>query len=49
MAMDEGVDKSRRQRSADISLQADPELIVNDRSNGGGDYGTPEQTILRTA
>lgn len=23
----------------------DPELIINDRTNGGGDYGTPEQTI----
>jgi alpha-L-fucosidase len=23
----------------------DPELIVNDRTNGGGDYGTPEQKI----
>jgi alpha-L-fucosidase len=23
----------------------DPQLIVNDRTNGGGDYGTPEQKI----
>jgi alpha-L-fucosidase len=25
--------------------QLDPQLIINDRSRGGGDYGTPEQKI----
>ena len=25
--------------------QLDPQLIVNDRANGSGDYGTPEQSI----
>jgi alpha-L-fucosidase len=44
----EGEDNKKHQAIIDMVRQLQPQILVNDRANVGGDFGTPEQMIPAT-